>query len=318
MLQFIKNWMLPLAMVTGVLAWPWVSRLAFITPVLIFLMLLLTFSKLSPREIKIQREHIWLLVIQIVGSVLVYGILYYLHPVIAQGAMVCVLAPTATAAAVIAGLLGGSVAFLTSYLLVCNVAVAIAAPLLFSFIGVHQGIPFIESFGLIGSQVAPILLLPLLIAWFIRYTLPSVQEQLVKIRGLSFYLWAAGLTIVTGSTVKFLLQEELNYTMVTILAGVSLIICVSQFLLGRRIGWIKNDPVSSGQGLGQKNTILAIWMAQVYLNPVSSIAPAAYVLWQNSINSYQLWLKAKKREGKAELIEIQSKILLSLKERIKQ
>jgi len=45
--------------------------------------------------------------------------------------------------------------------------------------------------------------------------------------------------------------------------------------------------------LGQKNTILAIWMAQMYLNPISSIAPGAYVLWQNIINSYQVWLHRK-------------------------
>jgi len=41
---------------------------------------------------------------------------------------------------------------------------------------------------------------------------------------------------------------------------------------------------------------LAIWMAQTYLAPLSSIAPAAYVLWQNLINSWQLW-RAKNKEG---------------------
>ncbi|MCD8192975.1 MAG: transporter, partial [Tannerellaceae bacterium] len=113
--------------------------------------------------------------------------------------------------------------------------------------------------------------------------------------GLSFYLWAISLTIVTGNTVKFLVtQDTPDYKVEIGLAMVALIICVAQFIIGRRIGWRYNDPVSSGQGLGQKNTILAIWMAQVYLNPVSSVAPAAYVLWQNIINSYQLWLKGKK------------------------
>ena len=111
------------------------------------------------------------------------------------------------------------------------------------------------------------------------------------------------LTIVTGSTVKFLVeQEDPDYSTEIGLAVVSLIICVGQFLLGRRLGKPFGDPVSSGQGLGQKNTILAIWMAQVYLNPISSVAPAAYVLWQNTINSYQLWLKGR-RESKEKLIQ---------------
>ncbi|MDR0371845.1 MAG: transporter, partial [Prevotellaceae bacterium] len=30
-----------------------------------------------------------------------------------------------------------------------------------------------------------------------------------------------------------------------------------------------------------------------YLNPVSSIGPGTYVLWQNIVNSYQIWRKRK-------------------------
>ena len=54
--------------------------------------------------------------------------------------------------------------------------------------------------------------------------------------------------------------------------------------------------ISGGQALGQKNTILAIWMAHTYLNPLSSVAPGSYVLWQNIINSWQLWKKRKARD----------------------
>ena len=49
----------------------------------------------------------------------------------------------------------------------------------------------------------------------------------------------------------------------------------------------------SDEALGQKNTVLAIWMAYTYLNPLSSVGPGSYVLWQNIINSYQLWKKRK-------------------------
>jgi len=294
MLQFIKNWTLPLAMLIGVVAYPWVSYLSFTTPYLIFIMLLLTFSKLSPKDIHIKGEHGWLLFVQLIGCLLVYGICYWIHPIVAQGALICVLVPTATSAAVVTGMLGGNVGFLTSYLLLCNIGVALVAPVLFPWIGAHQEMPFTESFFLICRQVGPVLLLPLFLSWFIRYTLPKVHEKIVNIRGASFYLWAVALVIVTGSTVKFLmLQEDPDYWVEISLAVVALFICVGQFLLGRRIGRAYGDPVSAGQGLGQKNTILAIWMAQTYLNPISSIAPAAYVLWQNIINSYQLWKKRK-------------------------
>lgn len=294
MLQFLRNYTLPLAMLTGAFAYPLVSWFSFITPYLIFTMLLLTFCKLSPREIHLRLPHIWLLAIQLIGCVIVYGIVRLYNPVVAQGAFICVLVPTATSAAVITGMLGGNVPFLTSYLLLCNIGVAIVAPVLFPLIGPHAEMSFIQSFLYICKQVAPVLLLPLLLAWFIRYSFPKVNKLLLNISKITFYLWAVALTIVTGITVKFLVeQENPNYKIEISLAVVSLIICVCQFLLGRRIGKHYGDPVSCGQGLGQKNTILAIWMAQAYLNPIASVAPAAYVLWQNIINSYQLWLKSK-------------------------
>ena len=46
--------------------------------------------------------------------------------------------------------------------------------------------------------------------------------------------------------------------------------------------------ITAGQAFGQKNTTLAIWMAQVYLLPVVSMAPAAYIICQYIFNSIQL------------------------------
>ncbi len=292
MLKFIKKWTLPLAMLLGIATYPWMSRLVVITPYLIFAMLFLTFCKLHPREIQFRKAYVWLLLIQLLGSVAVYGVLQFYHPVVAQGAFVCILVPSATSSAVIVGMLGGNVSFLTSYLLLCNIVMAVAAPALLPLVGANADMDFLTSFLYICRQVGPVLLLPLVLAWVIRYTVPTVHKKLLSIHQLSFYLWAIALTIVTASTVKFLvIQENPDYKVEISLAAVSLVICVLQFLLGRRIGRHYGDPVSAGQGLGQKNTILAIWMAQAYLNPLSSVAPAAYVLWQNTINSYQLWLR---------------------------
>ncbi|MDR0537222.1 MAG: transporter [Tannerellaceae bacterium] len=291
-LKFIKDWALPIAMITGAVAYHPLSYCSFLTPHLIFLMLFVTFSKMSPREMCIHPAHFLLLGIQLFGSLAVYAAVNLYHPVVAQGAFICVIIPTATAAAVITGLLGGNVAFLASYVLLCNIAVAIAAPLLLPIIGHNESIPFWEAFFRICREVAPILLLPLLFAWLIRYMLPKVNAVILGIRNLTFYLWAVALAIVTSKMVKFFAeQENPDYAVELSLAAASLIICVAQFLVGRRIGKHYGDPVSSGQGLGQKNTILAMWMAQAYLNPISSVAPATYILWQNIINSYQLWRK---------------------------
>ena len=72
------------------------------------------------------------------------------------------------------------------------------------------------------------------------------------------------------------------------------LLCGGQFVVGRKIGRRYGDPVSGAQGLGQKNTILAIWMSLSYLNPISSVGPAAYIAWQNTVNSLQLYFKTKR------------------------
>lgn len=62
--------------------------------------------------------------------------------------------------------------------------------------------------------------------------------------------------------------------------------------LGRRYG----DAPAGGQSLGQKNTVLAVWMAQSFLDPISSIAPTAYIVWQNFVNSYQIYRHDRREE----------------------
>ena len=284
--------MLPIAMLTGTLTYQWIGRLSFLTPYLIFAMLLVTFSKISWKEIRFHPAHIGLLLIQLLGSITVYLLIRPFNEVLAQGALLCLLAPTATAAVVITGMLGGNVAFLTAYVLFCNMAVAIAAPVYFSLIGVHDEFFFLQSIGHICQRIFPILILPLFIAVALRKWVPKAHRMLIRIPQLTFYLWAIALTIVTGVTVRFVLNNDNPDYLIEIgLAVIALFFCCMQFIVGRRIGRRYGDPISSGQGLGQKNTILAIWMAQTFLLPIVSIAPAAYILWQNIINSYQLWHK---------------------------
>ena len=75
---------------------------------------------------------------------------------------------------------------------------------------------------------------------------------------------------------------------------VSLALCFLQFAVGRYIGKCYGDKIAGGQALGQKNTVLAIWMAQSYLNPLSSIVPTIYILWHNLYNSIQMMQKERR------------------------
>ncbi|MFZ4581732.1 MAG: transporter, partial [Paludibacter sp.] len=198
-------------------------------------------------------------------------------------------APTATAAPVIAGMLKGNVASLTAYSLLSNFTVALFAPLFFSYIGYNE-LPFFDSVFEISKRVGFLLIIPFVAALLINRFLPKTGKYMQSKSGISFYLWSMALTVVTGRTVEFIIaQGKSNIIIELAIAIGALVICVFQFWLGRRIGRKLDDTVAGGQGLGQKNTVLAIWMAQMYLNPLSSIGPGAYVLWQNSVNSWQIW-----------------------------
>ena len=67
MLKFLKNWTLPIAMLVGAVGYPIFIYFSFLTPYLIFTMLLLTFCKVSPHDLKPKPLHAWLLLIQIGG-----------------------------------------------------------------------------------------------------------------------------------------------------------------------------------------------------------------------------------------------------------
>lgn len=292
----LKNWMLPVAMIVGAVGHPWLIRVAFLMPWLIFFMLLFTFARIGPRDLRFGRMHGVLLAIQLAGSVGLYWVCSRWDPVVGEAMFICVLAPTATAAAVITGLLGGSVGFLTTYILISNVLISIGAPILFSWIGTHGAMPFWESAAAIGAEVMPMLIAPLVLAWGIRLLWPRLQRRMLAAAQVPFYLWAMSLTIVTGRTVSFLTeQDNPDYTTEWLIAGLSLAVCVLHFAIGRWLGARRGDPVSAGQALMQKNNVLSIWLSHAYLSPTASVGPAAYILWQNLLNSWQLWRKNTKK-----------------------
>ena len=292
MKQQLQTLVLPIALTIGFLFSDLFAGWGGVTPYLIFIMLFITFCGIAPSQMRFSKLYLWLLLIQVGGSLAVYGCLLPFGHTVAQGIMICVLAPTATSAVVIAGMLGANITTMATYTLLSNIAVAGAAPVIFSYVGQLSDIPFWESFIMILSKVGPLLVLPFVAALLIKKLAPGAAGLIKRVGGLSFYLWSLALMIVTGQTVEFIAAEQPeNYSTEILIAGISLILCVLQFLAGRRIGKRYGDTVAGGQSLGQKNTVLAIWMSQVYLDPVSSIGPASYVLWQNLVNSFQIWRK---------------------------
>ena len=113
--QHIKPWMLPIAMLLGVVLHNYIGYVAFLSKYIIFVMLLITYCRLRPRDLHIGGYIGWLLLAQVVGAVAAYLIIRPFSELVAQGAFICIFCPTATAAPVITGMLGGSVSKVATF-----------------------------------------------------------------------------------------------------------------------------------------------------------------------------------------------------------
>ncbi|MCL1886651.1 MAG: transporter [Betaproteobacteria bacterium] len=297
LLDFAKNWTLPLAIVIGAAGFPVFGYFSFFLPYLIFAMLLLTFCRIPLSEIRFNVMHLWLLILQVGGSVLAYAAIRPFNALLAEAAMVCVIAPTGTAAVVITRKLGGNAASLTSFAILSNFGTAIAAPLFFPLLHPESShIEFWHAFFIILLKIFPLLILPFLVAMFLRRFTPALNEKLSNLHDWAFYMWSLALTIAIAKTVKTLIHDPAGGMIIVWLGLVAIAVCCAQFFTGKQLGQFYNERITGGQALGQKNAILAIWMADTYLTPITSIAASAYLIFQNLFNAWQLWMVRREQE----------------------
>lgn len=297
MRKYIEKYLLPIAMIIGIAFHRQLSLLSGFIPYLLAMMLFITYCRVKMSDIKLNKFHYILLTIQYGGSAIIYLALHPFNETLAQAAMICVLTATATSAPVVTGLLGGSIAVTAAYSIISNLSVALIAPLFLSLVGDNEHtISLAASFWHIFRSVIPILVFPFLIAIGLKRSAPQIHKKIQSAQIVSFYLWAVALTIVIGNITNYVrMQGNEHYLLEITIALVSLIICLIQFYFGRKIGRRFGQTVAGGQSLGQKNTVLAIWLTQTYLNPLATLGPGMYVLWQNLVNSWQIWKKKREK-----------------------
>lgn len=95
-----------------------------------------------------------------------------------------IIAPTASAAIAVSLILGANISMMSTYLMLCNIMVAIVAPLSFTLIGTSADISFWSSFFTILSIVFPLLIAPFVLAVFVRWIMPKANRISHSISGL--------------------------------------------------------------------------------------------------------------------------------------
>ena len=310
--QLLRTWMLAIAILLGVLlyflgdnylpnptaktmAMHWIKTLQ---PILIFVMLMITFCKVEPRSLRLTSWHGHLLILQTLGfsiaAIFIIGANPTYRP-IAEGALLCFICPTATATAVVTDKLKGDVAGVISYTILANMLAALLIPTVVSLM-IPSQIGFLTSLWSIMAKVFPMLIFPFFVAWGIRTYFPQILKQILAVKDLAFHIWAICLTLAITTSTHALMHSVAPFSTLLSICLVSLVSCALQFGIGRIIGRKHHSLVAASQAIGQKNTVFAIWAGFTFFDPLSSLAGGFYSIFHNLWNSYQLSQQARSEQ----------------------
>ena len=326
LVEFLKVWMLPVAIVAGIslaLAFHFWTPLkgaepAFtsvakeLQPIFVALMLFLQFTKVSPHDLRIRRWHIWLLLFQtflfVALALTAIPIPHGSLRILVECAMLCIICPTAAAAGVITDKLGGNLSDTVTYVVLINILAAFVIPAVIPIVHSVEGATFLGRFVSICLRVFPLLVLPLLLSWLVRYTMKKLHHKLLRIVGWAFYVWGFTLCLSIYLATKAMIASGISIWTGVMIGVVSLLCTIIQFAVGRLLGKKsrkeasaeerRNDSITAGQALGQKNNGFLIWLGYSWMTPVSSVAGGLYSIWQNLINSAELF-EQKREAGKS-------------------
>ena len=310
--RFFKRFSLPCSLVLGAVVYLIFANVSFLQPigdavgpkmihlmpVVLFSLLYVTFCKIEIKEMKPKAWHFILQLIRTSLALMMVVLIFEFGDdantkLVLEGAFICFICPTAAAVAVVTEKLGGSIGALTTYTVIANVFTMVIIPSLFPMVEKGADVSFLMMSAMVFRNVTTVLVVPLLLALLSRKFLPRWVDKVKSVKDLGFYMWCFNLTILMGETLRNILHASVSGWVMVLLLIVPLFVCLIQFAIGKAVGRHFNASISAGQALGQKNTIVGIWLTLTFLNPLAAVAPGAYVVWQNLVNGWQLWYKEK-------------------------
>lgn len=195
------------------------------------------------------------------------------------------MSPTANAAPVITNLLKRREDYVTVSVVLTNLFTAFAlAPLVALVIGNAIRIDTLalawKTILLIGT--------PFLLAVIFRKFIKPAADFVRRWKFLSFYLWVLMLFTVCAQSATYICkQENLSWTILVEIFAISAVLCTANFVGGYFLGE-KHFRRECSQSVGQKNTMLMLWVGLAFFNPIVALGPTFYVVCHNLWNSWQL------------------------------
>ena len=314
--QFVKDWTLPVAIAVGTLVYltfylvPQLDTagdrlgevIDTIFPLMVFSTLFTTFCRIDFHQMRPHRWHAGVLITQVALVALNCLIIFHVdadpsQKLLWESVLTCIIGPAATASPVITAKIGGNINTMTAFVVLSSFASSLMIPAAFPLLERGTNLDFWSAFFVILQKLSMVLVAPLVLGWLMQHYAKRACAWIVGIPDLSFYLWSVQLSVTSGVTVRNIVHADAPLSVLLMIAVMSLILCFTLFLVGRSIGKHLGDEIGGGQAMFQKNTALSIWVAYTYLNPVASVGAGCYVLWQNIVNSLELYEYRKLHKG---------------------
>lgn len=256
-------------------------------PVMIMIMLLFSFIDVKFSRSSMGWSHLRIPIFMVALASVAYVVVKKLtgDENFAVMAFLIGMTPTANAAPVITNLLGRREDYVTLSVVLTNLFTAFAlAPVVALVIGnaiqINTTALAWKTILIIGA--------PFALAMILRNFMKPVAEFIRKIKFLSFYFWMVMLfTVCAQSSTYICRQDDLSWLILGEIFALSATMCAICFTSGYFLGE-KHFRRECSQSLGQKNTMLMLWVALAFFNPIVALGPTFYVVCHNLWNSWQL------------------------------
>jgi BASS family bile acid:Na+ symporter len=289
----LKSVFILVALATGLLL-PQLDAYTFVLRP--FLMTLLFFSFLGvniDREIFARQQLLVAVLLPFIG-LLAYWLGGLYNEDLALTLLLMGLAPTAVISPVLAELMHRRAAYMIGAILLTHASFALTVPLLLPYLlGVEL---VLADLGKLLLTISSTILLPLALAQVLRRWNGEVADRVRRCGPYAFGLFLINVAVASGSLSHYLRYEsDTPWSFIWLTTAAITAMVILNFLLGSRIA-PPDHAVEGSLTLGRKNTMLSIWIALEFINPLVVLGPMLYILGQNVLVAGQILLVAK-RDG---------------------
>ncbi len=284
----MKSILLFIAIAIGLLC-PQLAVFSDYIRITVMIMLVQGFLVVKLNKDMFSKEVLYVLLANLIIPIPVFLLVRFIGDRQAEAAFLIAAAPAAVASPIVIEFIKKRTDFVALAIVATNIATVVTLPIAIPLISEPRDVGETESEYAIILSVITTILIPLAIAMGIRIVGGKLLRSAVWTKKFTVYIWLSAIILACAKARNFVQENEVPHDMFISMFIISGILCFINFGLGYILGG-KKFARESSQSLGQKNTMFAVWVGLTFLNPISVIAPVAYIIFQNIYNASQIFV----------------------------